>query len=459
MFNKDFFPTPDNVIIQMLEGYDIQGKVVLEPSAGKGDIVDFCISSGVASIIACEKNKDLQKILTPKCKLIAEDFLTVKSEDVSHIDLIIMNPPFSADEKHILHAWEIAPAGCDIIALCNLSTVKNYYYSSREILRTIIDENGKYEDLGDCFSQAERKTGVEVALIKIKKPGQSYENEFEGFFLDEDPTEQQYNGIMPYNFVRDLVNRYVAAVKIFDEQLEAAGKMNALTESFYSSNIAMSITEKDKPKSRNEFKKDLQKSAWKYIFNKMNMQKYATKGLREDINRFVEKQVGIPFTMKNIYRMLEIVIGTQDQRIDKSILEVFDKLTSYYHENRYNLEGWKTNSHYLINQKFILPYMCEPSWTKGVDAKYYGGNSEIVEDLLKALCFITGENFDKLKRLQDLKGLDPNKWYDWNFFEVKAFKKGTIHFKFKDEKSWALFNQRVAKLKGFTLPETIKKAA
>ena len=55
--------------------------------------------------------------------------------------------------------------------------------------------------------------------------------------------------------------------------------------------------------------------------------------------------------MKNIYRMLEIVIGTQSQRMDKAMIEVFDKVTERYSENRYNLEGWKTNSHYLVNKK------------------------------------------------------------------------------------------------------------
>lgn len=37
------------------------------------------------------------------------------------------------------------------------------------------------------------------------------------------------------------------------------------------------------------------------------------------------------------------------------------------------------------------------------------------------------------------------------------FKKGTGHFKFKDENVWALFNQNIARIKGFPLPESIKR--
>lgn len=39
------------------------------------------------------------------------------------------------------------------------------------------------------------------------------------------------------------------------------------------------------------------------------------------------------------------------------------------------------------------------------------------------------------------------------FFEIKGYKKGTVHVKFKDDKIWALFNRRVAEIKGYPLPE------
>ena len=35
----------------------------------------------------------------------------------------------------------------------------------------------------------------------------------------------------------------------------------------------------------------------------MNMEKYATQQLREQINKFIEQQESVPFTMFNIYRV------------------------------------------------------------------------------------------------------------------------------------------------------------
>jgi predicted RNA methylase len=289
MFTQDFFPTPLPVVEQMLQHESLAGKTILEPSAGKGNIVDYLLNHQAGNIIAAEINEDLRSILAAKCTLIAKDFLLVESHHVSHIDLIVMNPPFSADDKHILHAFHIAPPGCKIIALCNRATIKNDYSKTRQELVAHIENFGTVEDLGQCFSTAERKTDVAVALIRLLKPGAGYNTEFDGFFM-EDEHEDQANAIMPYNFIRDLVNRYVGAIKIYDQQLEAAVKMNNLTDGFYGSAIAMTITEEGKPKARNEYKKDLQKAAWNYIFHKLNMQKYATRGLKEDINKFVEQQ-------------------------------------------------------------------------------------------------------------------------------------------------------------------------
>lgn len=495
MFNSDFYPTPQDVIFSMLEGVTIENKIILEPSAGKGDIMDYLNDNGAKEVLFCEINKDLQKISQHKGKFLIDDFLSLESSQISHIDLIVMNPPFSADEKHISHAFNIAPAGCKIIALCNAQTFLNPYSMSRKEFKKIIEMYGHFQNLGDCFTDAERTTGVEIGLVVLQKPGENYSTEFEGFFL-EDEEEPQGDGIMSYNVVRDLVNRYVESIKIFDRQLEEAERMNILTTGYFSVKIGMSVTDREKPVQRADFKKEMQKSGWKFIFAKMNMQKYATQGLRDDINKFVETQTQIPFTMRNIYKMLEIVVGTTEQRMDKAILEVFDKVTTHYHENRFNVEGWKTNSHYLLNQKFIIPSMVEQGWSGQVSKSSYS-NFDKIEDLTKALCYITGDNYDRMinldqhirypfkvkvngnyggyetffddsikagyyRQLREEEGktavtehskVEWGEWINWGYFRIKCFKKGTIHFEFLDREIWARFNQRVAKIKGYPLYE------
>ena len=40
----------------------------------------------------------------------------------------------------------------------------------------------------------------------------------------------------------------------------------------------------------------------------------------------------------------------------------------------------------------------------------------------------------------------------WAFFNIRGYKKGTMHFTFQDEDVWYKFNQAVAKLRGWELP-------
>lgn len=476
MFNESFYPTPSNVIQLMLTGEDLQGKTILEPSAGKGDILDHCKDNGASNLLACEINENLKLIVKTKAELIADDFLTVESSRISHVDFIIMNPPFSNADKHILHAYEIAPAGCKIIALCNLQTLKNTFTETRRKLNQIIEENGSFKDIGDVFKDAERTTGTNIALIRLQKKGDSYKSEFEGFFMEEEEEHETGEGVMQYSAIRDLVNRYVGAIKLFDKQIEDGIKMNHLTNLFYKGKICFECTEDSKAKTRQEFKKDMQRDGWRYIFNIMNMEKYSTRGVKEDINKFIEQQTQIPFTMKNIYRMFEIVIGTASQRMDKAILEVFDRVAEHHHDNRYNIKGWKTNSHYLVGKKFILPNMISPakeySYTSETYHSLKNSYDGIIPDFEKALCFIEGENYGELDDYNNenrpatektiSKSITRNlygEWFESHFFKYKGYKNGNMHFKFIDENIWSNFNQRISKIKGYPLYEAKTETA
>jgi len=108
LFGPDFYPTPPEVAAEMLDPLDLRGRTVLEPSAGKGDLVRECLARDAAEVLWCEAERELQHILVgiadARPAHAYADFLQVHPADVSHIDLIVMNPPFSADERHILDA-------------------------------------------------------------------------------------------------------------------------------------------------------------------------------------------------------------------------------------------------------------------------------------------------------------------------------------------------------------------
>lgn len=460
IFSKEFYPTPANVIDIMLAGLSLKGKVVLEPSAGKGDIVTAVKLHG-AKVIACELNPDLAEITQSKCdSFLKNDFFKVESHEISHIDFIIANPPFSNAHRHILHMWKIAPGGCQIIALCNAETVKNKYTRDRQSLGEIVAEHGLFVEIEDSFSEAERKTDVIIAIVTLFKP-KTDDKEFDGYFDLSEEYEHQENGIMQHSEIREIVSRYVGAVKIFNEVDEANTRINNLITPLRNS-ISFGCTENRNGNQyslkREEFKKSLQKSAWHTIFAKLNMQKYVTKSVMENINKFVEKQENVPFTLNNIYKMMEMIIGTHGDRMQAVIVEAFDQITKYHAENRYGPDAWKTNDCFMVNRKFILPYMVEHSWSGKMTFRYHS-KSNPINELTKALCYLSGKDFDSIGCINhgtNNQYRPFGEWFTHGFLRMKGYKKGSLHAEFISEELWEQFNIAAVKGKGWQLPPTTK---
>jgi hypothetical protein len=228
----------------MLDPLDLRGRVVMEPSAGSGNLVSECLTRGAAEVLCCEPESKLRAILAaiPSSRLLGNDWLAVTAEQISHVDLIAMNPPFSADERHILHAWEIAPPGAEIVALCNWSTISGHYRGMQLQLAKLIEAYGSSENLGECFADSERPTRVSVGMVRLTKPGSRPDaDEFDGFFLGPDDIEAQGEGLIPYRRSRDIVNRYVEACRIFDEQVAAGVRLQSVLDGFFGKDLGLQV--------------------------------------------------------------------------------------------------------------------------------------------------------------------------------------------------------------------------
>ena len=203
---------------------------------------------------------------------------------------------------------------------------------------------------------------------------------------------------------------------------------------------------------------------WRIIFSKLNMEKYATRELREQINRYIESRKAAPFTMANIYRVIDMVVQTNGQRMLRALSEAFDHICSFSAENSTAGETWKTNANYMVNRRFIVPWMTNIGVWGKMEVESYSRStaSEKIEDVCKALCVLTARNYDEIGSLRDFVYKNTpewGKWFEWGFFRCRGYKKGTMHFEFLDEEVWYHFNYEVAKLKGWRLPKKTEKAS
>lgn len=198
--SSGFYPTPRKLAGRMFGKVDWRTVTsVLEPEAGKGDLVEalqkFIAASKYhrknnrcsinsrldyygsemhdANIDCIESDYNLRLILRGKgFRLVADDFLTFTTQ--KSYSLIIQNPPFSEGAEHLLKAISMQKrTGGQIVCLLNAETILNPYSNIRKELKTELERLGaSIEIVRDSFKKAERKANVDVAIvyISIDKP-------------------------------------------------------------------------------------------------------------------------------------------------------------------------------------------------------------------------------------------------------------------------------------------------
>lgn len=202
-----------------------------------------------------------------------------------------------------------------------------------------------------------------------------------------------------------------------------------------------------------------------------------TDQVRQEFDRYGRAHGYMQFNKENVAGLVELVFENRGTILEKAVVAVFDMFTTYYHENRCHVEGWKTNDRYKVNRKIILPnWVRWDDWSIQRDLKKYGSRFKLKDrcsseysDIDKVMCYLTGEDYDKCytisraleMRFDRLGKVYPGDQFDneceSQFFNLRFFKKGTLHLEFKDERLWQEFNLRACAGK-LWLPEPEMKA-
>lgn len=157
-----FFPTPRALVRRMIQEAAIEpGMTILEPSAGKGDIVAQAIAAG-ASVECVEQNFTLAEHLRRKGYSVrCSDFLALSADP--SFDRVLMNPPFERgiDAEHIRHAFRFLKPGGRLVAIASSTT-------GSKLDSWIAEHAGFCEQLeAGTFAKSERPTNVNTCLIVV----------------------------------------------------------------------------------------------------------------------------------------------------------------------------------------------------------------------------------------------------------------------------------------------------
>jgi len=463
--NKDYYPTPDYLIEKMFDkvkkhwSYE---NYFLEPSAGSGNILDWIEKSryGSNNMFSIEKDEDLINILRGKgYNVLDRDFLSYNGPD--KFSMIIMNPPFSNGANHLLKAIDIMYSG-HIVCLLNAETLKNPCNQTRMRLQNRLTElKADVEFLSNTFVNAERPTNVEVALIHIHIDRKVEDDIFRGTTDADDDfdfVEPQQNEITKKDSIKNMVADYNRTVKVGTQVLMDFYKNYNHVANYISLEIT-NTEKKDNCKDLTEILKrkmnyfliQVRQNYWRKILEINQVRSRMTEKKIDEFNVLLQKNAVMDFTESNVRTFILNLIDSYDDVITEAVVEIFDRL-SYEHawdkelhnKNTHYYNGWKTNKAFYVNEKVIIPNRCSNAFIDEWNGRWRVDYTvvERLNDIDKVMNHFDGrkEYVSIVKALDDAFVLGESRKIKSTYFELTAYKKGTLHLKFLDEDILRRFN-------------------
>lgn len=415
--------------------------------------------------------------------IIHDDFHTFQSR--KHYDLIAMNPPFADGDAHLLKAIEIQRRNGGMIrCILNAETIRNPYTNRRRFLvRKLRELEAEIKYAEGAFSDGERSTDVEVALIAVNIPVPKRESTIfdrlrRASKVDE-PAPKDVTEMTVADFMGQIVSRFNVEVDAGIELIREYEAMRPyVLDSFEGTkysypNLTLCVGDPgralrgDVP-SVNKYLRLVREKYWRALFSNKEFVGKLTSNLRAQYMEKVSAMADFDFTLFNIQQIAEQMNAEMGRGIQETIVALFDKLTqehSFYPECSKNIHyynGWKTNKVHKINRKVIIPtygLFSSYSWHKETFEVYEA--EKVISDIEKVFDYLDGNATASV----DLHGVllraceaGQTRNIGCKYFDVTLYKKGTMHIRFRNQALVDRFNIYCCRKKNW-LPPNYGRAA
>jgi hypothetical protein len=486
--SKSFYPTPATLAAKMLSGIDFRTlPTILEPSAGKGDLWQACVSkwnientiysytAPPPDIDCIEIDENLRYILKGKgARVVGGDFLKFKTH--KQYDLIVMNPPFDQGDKHLLKALELVSNGGAVVCLLNAETLRNPYTATRDKLsRLLAQYDASIEHIPDAFKDAERKADVDVALIKVAIP----EVERDSIIIDElrkapkpvdDPDHiGESTQMVVGDFVQGICDTFdfetrasIALIREWKAMKRILGGTVKPGQDSSGESYALQLTMNNEHEYKdsltiNGFIRAVRGKYWEALFENPKFMDKMTSNLREDLRKRIAELADYDFSVFNILSLQQEMNGKLIKGIEDNIMSTFDQFTHEWHysdgsKNRHYFDGWVTNQCWKVGKRVIMPRM--NAWDYGYLTFIYE-IEQTLADIEKSLDYLDG-SLTGAEGIRDIlnraKKSNQSAGVSFKYFTVTFYKKGTAHITFTNQNVLDKLNLFAARHKGWLPP-------
>lgn len=492
---KNFYPTPPALADKLMQGIDWNfAQSVLEPSAGKGDLARVAANKMYnarrgfpvydehskqealeqADIDCVEIDSFLRSQLeNTGFRVVHDDFLTFETQ--KRYDLILMNPPFDRGAEHLLHALELIEHGGTVRCILNAETIRNPCTPARQRLLKALETDSSIEYVSDAFADAERSTGVEIAIVHKtvarKKPDSTImEDMRKAPTYKTQETPQEYAEIVRYNQIEEWVNRYnyevACGIRLIEEYEAMIPHILDRPSDKYASPILelkLHAGGHDRDARINAYIRQTRRKYWSMIFQQESITQRLTSNLINELHDSVNALMDYDFSVYNILTLVIKMNGKVINGMEDTIVQLFDEWTARcWNEdspNRHYYDGWKTNDCFSVGKKVIIPfYDAFSNWDKRFSSWRVASK---FRDIEKVFDFLDSGRTDWPGDIESVfriaETTQNTRNIDTKYFTVTFFKKGTAHLAFKDMELLEKFNLFAGQKKGWLPPSYGKK--
>lgn len=470
---EQYYPTPPEVarkLFSMIDHRAISNGInILEPSAGTGELIEELVKyrkslyRGDSDFHGHCIEINPQRAATLKgkgYKVVWEDFLTF--DPLMRYTLIIMNPPFREGAKHLMKALKVCDAGGQIACILNAETLRNPCTDERKALITELEQQEEYkvEYVTAAFTEAERKTNVEVALVYVlmKQPPDvcvTFECYKEQIFDRRKREQKTIGAVARYGELNALVDLYSAEVKAALKIYEEIIKFNRVTlqnEDTYDNKVFKIEIERVADEDRNENRVNIIRKInykyWKHILYSKALSGLMTNAIQQEYMRNLSRMADYEFNDRNILAMKEDLTRNIIHNIEVAIMDVWEEFTHRYSwveysKNIHYYNGWHTNKAFACNKKVIIPLDAFNTYSGRFEPTRSSSVAGKLSDIEKVMNYLDcgrTEDFEMYQKLEAAQSVGINRGIDTKFFSVDLFKKGTCHLTFKDLNLLKKFN-------------------
>lgn len=477
ILNKNFYPTPAPLVSKMICKIKKQPRKVLEPSAGKGDIVDAVESfwrhryGGSMDIFAIEIDPTLQATLRGKeIKLIDSDFLAYAGTD--QFDLIIANPPFDEGDKHLHKALDIMYRG-QIIFLLNAETLRNPHTNDRKLLVRRLEEAGaEIEYIQNAFVTAERRTGVEVALINIvidRKVEDDLFADCNDHAARCHASVSDKHEVSTGKTIEELVLEYEDVVRVGTEtilgyyrnyrKVHKYIKLNQSEKQYEKSSEDLTILMQN---TVNTLLRDVRVDFWRRTLELKDFKAKLTEKKRKEFEDALTVHCHMNFTESNIRQFMLNLVGSYEQTLTEAVLDLFDMFTirhtwsddNRHEKNIHYFNGWKTNKAFKVGKRVVIPVRASygSAFCDSYDGRWklnYGA-ADFLDDVDKVMSYFDGGvAYTSMSTALTTAFAAGESTAVSTYFKIIAHKKGTAHLTFLSDDILRRFNVVACRGKGW----------